>query len=103
MSLRFKRGTTVRLQCTHSLSGATVDLTGYTITSSASRGSGSALPFTVTIAPDQSANRGEFTLAADTASWAEGDYRVDVRMSVSSLVYYSETFSISIVSSVTQS
>jgi len=102
MSLRFKRGTTVRLQCTHSLSGTLVDLTGYTITSSASRGSGSALAFTVAIASDQTADRGEFTLTADTTAWVEGDYQVDVRfVTPSADRYYSETFGITIEEAIT--
>lgn len=102
MILRFKRGTTVRLRCTHSLSGSTVNLTGYTLAASARLGTASARPLTVTIDPDQTANRGVFTLTSDTTSWELGRHRVDVRFTTPSADrYYSETFQIDITEPVT--
>jgi hypothetical protein len=101
MSLRFKRGTTVRLHCTHSLGGANVNLTGYTVSSSASQGSG-LIPLSVAVAQDQNTDRGEFTLEADTSAWAEGLYAVDVRfVTPATERYYTETFEIRIEEPIT--
>lgn len=102
MILRFKRGTTLRLRCTHSLSGSTVNLTGYTIAANAELKTSSSIALTVTIDPDQTANRGVFTLTSDTTAWAVGRYRVDVRFTTPSADrYYSETFQIDISEPVT--
>lgn len=101
MILRFKRGTTIRLRCTHSLSGSTVNLTGYTLAATA-RLDGAAVSLAVTIDADQTTNRGVFTLTSDSTSWGLGRHRVDVRFTTPSADrYYSETFQIDITEPVT--
>lgn len=100
MSLRFKRGTTVRLRCTHTLGGNAVDLTGYEI--SASARAKNTYSFTVEIDADQETNPGVFTMTAETESWQPESYRADVRfVTAAAERYYSETFQIEIVEPIT--
>lgn len=103
MSLQLKRGSTLRLHCTHSLGGVEVDLTGYTITATAKGRGDTSFALTVAIDADQVANPGEFTLSAATALWDAGKYSIDVRFAASGNVYYSDTFLLSIVEPVTTS
>lgn len=99
--IRIKRGSTLRLRCTHTI-GTAVDLTAYTVTASAETVNGqTSYTLTVTLA-NQTSNRGVFTLMADTTAWSLGNYVADVRFETpGGDVYYSETFRLEIVEAIT--
>lgn len=100
--LKVKRGTILRLQCTHESGDTVVDLTGVTVTSAArlERSDGEAelheLDVTVTDAAE-----GAFSLEADTTVWTRGRFAVDVRFEASGSRYWSETFHVSLAEPVT--
>lgn len=101
MTIRIKRGSTLRLRCTHTL-GTAVDLTGYTVTSTAETVDGETSHALTVALADQSADPGVFTLTASTAAWDLGDHVIDVRFETpADDVYYSETFRLEIVEAIT--
>lgn len=105
-SINFKRGDTFSLLCTRQDSaGAPVNLTGYTITSTARVGTSFSDILTVTIT---SAAAGQFTLsetAANTANWPiSSDASImycDVQFVFSGVVKSSETFIINVIEDIT--
>lgn len=100
--LKVKRGTILRLRCTHTSGDAVVDLTGVTITSAArlesSDGESELHELDVTVTD---AAEGAFELEADTETWTKGRYAVDVRFEASGARYWSETFHVSLAERVT--
>ena len=101
MTIRIKRGSTLRLRCTHTL-GTAVDLTGYTVTSSAETVDGETSHALTVALANQTTAPGVFTLTALTAAWDLGDHVVDVRFQTpSSDVYYSETLRLEIIEAIT--
>lgn len=100
--LRFKRGTTFELVARYGALGRFMSLTGYTLTASIKfYCGGDAIPLTVTIDPDQTANPGRFTISADTEEWPLGCGEADIRFTLADDVFYSTSFFIHIDEPVT--
>jgi hypothetical protein len=105
-SINFKRGDTFSLTCTRKDgSGSPINLTGYTITSTAKVGTSFSDVLTVTII---NAAAGIFTLtetAANTATWPiSSDASImycDVQFVLSGVVKSSETFIINVIEDIT--
>ena len=92
--LTIKRGQSLRLECTHSLGGSAVNLTGYTVEAWARlRESGEATELTVAVA-NQSTTPGGFTVSAETEEWPVGRHVVEVTFQASGVTYYSESFNV---------
>lgn len=100
--LKVKRGTILRLQCTHTSGDDVVDLTGVTITSAARLESsdGASELHELDVAVSDAAG-GAFELEADTTEWSKGRFAVDVRFEASGSRYWSETFHVSLAEPVT--
>lgn len=100
--LKVKRGTILRLRCTHTSGDAVVDLTGVTLTSAArlesSDGESELHELDVTVTD---AAAGRFELEADTTEWTRGRFKVDVKFVAGGWRYWSETFEISLAEPVT--
>ena len=105
-SINFKRGDTFSLECTRKdSSGVPINLTGYTITSTAKVGTSFSDVLTVTII---NAAAGIFTLtetATNTAAWPiSSDASImycDVQFVLSGVVKSSETFVINVIEDIT--
>ena len=105
-SINFKRGDTFSLECTRKdNAGVAVNLTGYTITSTAKVGTSFSDSLTVAVT---NAAAGQFTLsetAANTANWPiSSDASImycDVQFVLSGVVKSSETFIINVVEDIT--
>jgi hypothetical protein len=99
VSLRAKRGSIVRLECTHTSGGSPVNLTGVTVTCSARRTPGST-PATLDVVVTNAA-QGRFSLEADTSGWAAGRWSADVKFAAAGSRYWTETFVLEIVEPIT--
>lgn len=102
MQKAVKKGTILRLSCTHESGDEVVDLTGVTVTSAArlerSDGESELHEFDVTVTD---ATEGAFMLTADSTTWTKGRYGIDVKFAAAGSRYWSETFHISLSDSVT--
>lgn len=101
MQTTVKRGTILRLQCTHEHGGSVVDLTGVTITSASRLESSGESETHELEASVTDATSGRFTLQADTTTWSKGRHAIDVKYAGSGSRYWSETFHISVIEPVT--
>ena len=102
-AIDFKRGATFSVQATYKDStGAPINLTGITITSSV-RDVSDTLVLSLTCTPlNQSTNAGQYTISGgSTAAWPVGELEWDIQYSTGGVITYTETLTLNMITSVT--